>query len=241
MKNGPGNGITNLRSPIGDGKVANHKSKIGNRKSNLRACPFNFFSASSEPIRSAQGKCRGGTAHADLTPPVRSADAEVTPTLGSADVDAAWASRPLWQGRPARSGRGVPPVRGHGQDGHGTSGGVSATFGASSWGSDDISLLPGPGDTTMAGAGRPRDSGRDAHATSRHVLNQSSAPTAGGTPMDRGRRPTLRASRHGQDGHATRWGATPSGSVKLELTRSVGGGHKKRALAHGYSRLTPSG
>jgi hypothetical protein len=36
-------------------------------------------------------------------------------------------------------------------------------------------------------------------------------------------------------------GSTPSGSGYLGGTPSVGGGHKRRALAHGYSISTPSG
>ena len=35
--------------------------------------------------------------------------------------------------------------------------------------------------------------------------------------------------------------STPPGSVRLLATRSVGGGHKKRALAHGYSMPHPFG
>ena len=36
-------------------------------------------------------------------------------------------------------------------------------------------------------------------------------------------------------------GSTLSGSAESLLAPSVGGGHKKRALAHGYSMSTPSG
>jgi hypothetical protein len=36
-------------------------------------------------------------------------------------------------------------------------------------------------------------------------------------------------------------GSTLSGSANLAGTQSVGGGHKPRALAHGYSSPTPSG
>jgi hypothetical protein len=35
--------------------------------------------------------------------------------------------------------------------------------------------------------------------------------------------------------------STLSGSAESLVARSVGGGHKKRALAHGYSIRTPSG
>ncbi len=60
--------------------------------------------------------------------------------------------------------------------------------------------------------------------------------------------PTLEGStvRLGGDVLRQRWarggGAVDPFGVGVDLTpRSVGGGHPNRALAHGYSRLTPSG
>jgi hypothetical protein len=57
-------------------------------------------------------------------------------------------------------------------------------------------------------------------------------------------KPTVTARRRGPsapEGVRQLTDSTPPGSIILMLAPSVGGGHKKRALAHGYSISTPSG